>query len=149
SKMRRSGSHRAGRTSAGARPRLSLKYLTIVRAFSGDSATPFSAPMRRTDISQPSGVLRIYEMRERWLAESGLWHVPHSVATSGFLIAKPVVVSPPAPRPPPRCATAEGAATARAQPARNNRVAYMAMGYCPGRGVSSERKHACPDEDGE
>src|SRR6185436_14592274 len=89
STMRRSISKKIGRTSSGARPLWSERYLRMLRASAGSSLTLLSVTIRLMVFSQFSGLARRYEMRVMRPLSSERWQPPHFDFTRSFWIGMP------------------------------------------------------------
>lgn len=87
--MRCSAMYMTDFASSGARPWLELNDFTMERASSGVSCTPFKRTIRLMASCQPSGVVRIQEMRVRFPFSSRRWHPLHLAMTSGSVTGMP------------------------------------------------------------
>src|SRR4051812_42562031 len=115
--------------------------------------TPFSATIRRTDISHPSGVFRSKDTRCMTPALSVVWQRRHCVSTVLSRMGNPAVVSRAAagdtPRagPPRPCACALDAMPI-AKTALQTRERFMTLAYGVHAILSSKRQNLESDERG-
>src|SRR6185295_8307074 len=78
-----------GRTSSGARPLWSARYLRMLRASAGSWLTLLRLTIRLMVFSQFSGLARRYEMRVIRILSSTLWQLPQRERTSSLCTGMP------------------------------------------------------------